>query len=200
MSQELEQLKAAPGPGPWYYKNWPVGPFATWNEVEADPQNWAVELLDHHGKTIVTRGWYDTVHFVDEKSVIATNSSCDEIQLLDLESGEWTSQRPNNLMLHNGPLEVVFAASNDLCVWGPPTGSYWRKPIRWFFDTDPDLGYEWITTVVRTERSGHFIGGGFRIPVFLLSSDGDRLEGFVRGLNSGSNLDWTKDKLERLGY
>lgn len=74
------------------------------------------------------------------------------------------------LLLADGPRASRAAAS--IYVWQPQTGQLEVLPQEWFTAERFDLGYEWITRVIRDPRTGRFAGDGIRIPDFLLAEDG----------------------------
>ena len=45
-------------------------------------------------------------------------------------------------------------------------------PQKWFTGDAFDLGYQWITRVVRDSRTGRLVGDGIRISDFVLAADG----------------------------
>ena len=77
------------------------------------------------------------------------------------------------LLLGKGPSGSPAAAS--IYVWRPGAGEVEVFPQGWFTEDAFDLGYEWITRVVRDPRSGRFAGDGIRISAFVLAEDGRTL-------------------------
>jgi hypothetical protein len=58
----------------------------------------------------------------------------------------------------------------------PQAGLVEVVPQKWFTRNRYDIGYEWITRVVRDPASGRILGDGFRIGAFELSEDGKAVE------------------------
>jgi len=58
----------------------------------------------------------------------------------------------------------------------PQAGLVEVVPQKWFTHNRYDIGYEWITRVVRDPASGRILGDGFRIGAFELSEDGKEVE------------------------
>jgi hypothetical protein len=74
------------------------------------------------------------------------------------------------LLLANGPSPQRAATS--IYAWNPGDGTVDVMPQTWFRDETNDLGYEWITRVVRDPSTGHIFGDGIRIAPFELDADG----------------------------
>jgi hypothetical protein len=76
------------------------------------------------------------------------------------------------LLLGDGPSGSHAMAS--IYVWRPRLADVEVLPQEWFTD-DFDLGYEWITRVVRDPRTDRIVGDGIRIADFMLAEDGRTL-------------------------
>jgi hypothetical protein len=77
------------------------------------------------------------------------------------------------LLLADGPSGSPAATS--IYVWRPRAGEVEVVPQEWFTAEEFDLGYDWITRVVRDPRTGRLAGDGIRISPFLLADDGRTL-------------------------
>jgi len=110
---------------------------------------------------------------------------------MDLEEGEYPYHLPlpfvgvGRLMLvgdYAKAQEAACAAIFEIC---PGSGTGTRRlrvlPQRWFSRDRFDLGYQWITRVVRDPKSDRIYGDGIRIGVFKLTVDGCHLEQWVSG-------------------
>jgi hypothetical protein len=74
------------------------------------------------------------------------------------------------LLLADGP--DPRKAATSIYVWHPAVGTIDVIPLTWFREDKNDLGYEWITRVMRDPKTGHFLGDGIRIAPFELDSHG----------------------------
>jgi hypothetical protein len=74
------------------------------------------------------------------------------------------------LLLADGPSPRKAATS--IYVWHPAAGSVDVIPLSWFREDTNDLGYEWITRVMRDPTTGHILGDGIRLAAFELEADG----------------------------
>lgn len=72
--------------------------------------------------------------------------------------------------------------------WEPKRGKVTVYPQYWFNGRNMDLGYEWITCIVRDPKTGHFIGGGFRINNFELDDAGTQILQHWTPLRQGERL------------
>jgi len=63
-------------------------------------------------------------------------------------------------------------AATSIYVWHPGAGSIDVIPLSWFREGTNDLGYEWITRVMRDPTTGHILGDGIRIAPFELDAEG----------------------------
>ncbi len=77
------------------------------------------------------------------------------------------------LLIGNGRPGAPAEAS--IYVWRPLAGEVEVLPQEWFTEDAFDLGYEWITRVVRDPRTGRLAGDGIRISPFVLAEDGKTL-------------------------
>jgi hypothetical protein len=77
------------------------------------------------------------------------------------------------LLLAEGPAHREAATS--IYVWQPATGAIDVIPLTWFREDTNDLGYEWITRVMRDPSTGHIFGDGIRVAPFELDAQGARL-------------------------
>jgi len=82
----------------------------------------------------------------------------------------FADSRDEVLLLGNGPSDSPAAAS--IYIWRPPLGEIEVLPQKWFTPDSFDLGYEWITRVVRDPRTRRIAGDGIRIRDFVLAADG----------------------------
>ena len=74
------------------------------------------------------------------------------------------------LLLADGPSPREAATS--IYVWRLASGSIDVIPLSWFREDTHDLGYEWITRVMRDPATGHILGDGFRLAPFELDAEG----------------------------
>jgi hypothetical protein len=63
-------------------------------------------------------------------------------------------------------------AATSIYVWHPAIGTVDVIPLTWFREDKNDLGYEWITRVMRDPETGNFFGDGIRMAPFELDGDG----------------------------
>lgn len=73
------------------------------------------------------------------------------------------------------------ATSNDdaacaILALHPRAGEVTVLPQTWYTANKCDIGYQWITRVMRDPQTGGIIGGGIRIRDFELAEDGIRVE------------------------
>jgi hypothetical protein len=74
------------------------------------------------------------------------------------------------LLLADGPDSREAATS--IYVWHPAVGTIDVIPLTWFREDTNDLGYEWITRVMRDPKTGNFFGDGMRMAPFELDGHG----------------------------
>jgi hypothetical protein len=74
------------------------------------------------------------------------------------------------LLLAVGP--APREAATSIYVWHPAAGTIDVIPLSWFREDTNDLGYEWITRVVRDPKTGNFLGDGIRMAPFELDGHG----------------------------
>lgn len=77
------------------------------------------------------------------------------------------------LLLASGPPGAKAAAS--VYSWRPHEGYVEVFPQAWFNDS-LDLGYQWITGVIRDPVTGHIVGHGIRLDPFELDESGTRYQ------------------------
>jgi hypothetical protein len=77
------------------------------------------------------------------------------------------------LLLAEGP--APREAATSIYVWQPATGTVDVIPLTWFREDTNDLGYEWITRVMRDPTTGHIFGDGIRVAPFELDAQGTPL-------------------------
>ena len=87
--------------------------------------------------------------------------------------------------LRNGKSDDSLPAAS-VYIWRPKTGSVEVIPQKWFTGDKYDLGYQWITQVMRNPKTGNIIGSGIRLPEFELDSSGKNL---LRAFEYGEESD-----------
>jgi hypothetical protein len=80
------------------------------------------------------------------------------------------------LLLTSSPAKTDEDPSCAIYVLYARAGLVEVLPQKWFTHSRYDIGYEWITRVVRDPASGRILGDGFRIGAFELSEDGKHVE------------------------
>ena len=75
------------------------------------------------------------------------------------------------LMLCDNPAGSDDDAAVSIYSWLPAKRQLHVHNLDWFNGRSYDLGYEWITDVVRNPVTKHILGRGFRIPSFELNDD-----------------------------
>src|SRR5262245_47448997 len=77
--------------------------------------------------------------------------------------------------------EAACAAIFEICDGAVPGSRRLRVlPQKWFNQDSNDIGYEWITRVVRDPASGRIVGDGIRLPnAFVLTEDGCRIDHWI---------------------
>lgn len=81
-----------------------------------------------------------------------------------------------------GPDELLLVGSYEgeaaaaIFELHPREGTVKVLPQKWFTAKDADIGYQWITRVVRDPKTGRLYGDGIRLSRFKLSEDGCHLE------------------------
>lgn len=65
--------------------------------------------------------------------------------------------------------------------WEPARGTVTVLPQRWLTPATHDLGYEWVTQVVRNPSTGRIVGDGIRLGTFELDDDGTRVRTWFTG-------------------
>ena len=80
------------------------------------------------------------------------------------------------LLIGSYPAPSKDAAACAILVLRPSAGEVTVLPQSWFTADKFDVGYQWITRVIRDPQTGRIIGGGIRIRDFELGKDGMMLE------------------------
>ncbi|MFZ3212610.1 MAG: hypothetical protein WA188_13960 [Terriglobales bacterium] len=83
------------------------------------------------------------------------------------------------LLVSSYPATGKDDAACAILVLHPMAGAVTVLPQTWFTANKFDVGYQWITRVVRDPASGRIIGGGIRIRDFELTEDSMGLERWI---------------------
>jgi hypothetical protein len=75
------------------------------------------------------------------------------------------------LLLASWPSESDSDPALAIYSWEPASGAVTVTPQPWISAATHDLGYEWVTRVVRDPNTGRIVGDGVRLGAFELEGD-----------------------------
>ncbi len=147
-------------------------------EYERKDSGYIIEIYDVAKLKPITSEKYTGKSYREVPAAVADTEPSERVEIPNyLPEGKYPGYKsrlagdlPELLLLANGPTKAHYATS--IYVWHPKTGEVLVLPQTWFDGRFYDLGYEWITRVMRDPVTNKIIGSGIRLPEFELDEGG----------------------------